>query len=180
MVLRSGLRVVCLLGLALCLAAPAGLLGKSLSGAARADATGKPAELLLDAIVTWLSANFDLPANYDHPRIAFVPAAEIAALRFGLAGAEGQNQVVAVYVDRTRTIFLRQDWSSRTPAGLSVLVHELVHHLQHLDRRVYDCPQQREKLAYDAQAKWLGLFGRSLKQEFHIDAMTLKVATACM
>jgi hypothetical protein len=59
-------------------------------------------------------------------------------------------------------------------------VHELVHHLQNLDKRSYNCPQLREKLAYEAQEKWLGLFGRSLESEFGIDAMTLLVGTACM
>jgi hypothetical protein len=144
------------------------------------EIANKQTDLLLNAIVTWLAANFDLPANYDHPTIELAPAKTIAALRFGAAGTSGQSDVVAVYVDRTRTIVLPQDWTGRTPAELSVLVHELVHHLQDLDKRTYNCPQLREKLAYDAQEKWLGLFGRNLESEFGIDAMTLLVGTACM
>jgi hypothetical protein len=29
----------------------------------------------------------------------------------------------------------------------------------------YQCPAEREKLAYEAQDKWLGLFGRNLEAE---------------
>jgi len=140
----------------------------------------KPAEFLLNAIVTWLATNFELPAIYSHPRIAFASAQQIASLRYGTGGTDGGRQVMGVYVDRSKTIYLPQGWAGRSPAELSVLVHELVHHLQNLDKRRYDCPEAREKLAYDAQEKWLGLFGRSLLQDFQIDAMTLKVGTACM
>src|SRR5262245_6118766 len=37
---------------------------------------------LLTTIVLWLSTNFPLSPSYDHPRVEFVPATEIAALRF--------------------------------------------------------------------------------------------------
>ena len=35
---------------------------------------------LLTAMVLWISANFDFPANYEHPNIKLVPASEIAFL----------------------------------------------------------------------------------------------------
>ena len=37
---------------------------------------------LLTAIVLWISANFDFPANYEHPNIKLVPASEITFLRY--------------------------------------------------------------------------------------------------
>lgn len=151
-------------------------------GAAGSNAatTSAHADRLVSVIVAWLAANFDLPAINDHVRIKFAPPPQIAALRYGVMGTDGGRHVLGVYVDRTKTIYLPEDWAGRSPAEISVLVHELVHHLQHLDKRVYDCPEVREKLAYAAQEKWLGLFGRSLLQDFQIDAMTLKVVTACM
>ena len=33
-------------------------------------------EALLTAIVIWLSANYSLPASFDHPRVAFVSATD--------------------------------------------------------------------------------------------------------
>ena len=36
---------------------------------------------LLTAIVTWISANFALPPDYNHPQLKLVPAVEITAIR---------------------------------------------------------------------------------------------------
>jgi hypothetical protein len=148
---------------------------------------------LLAAIETWLSIEFDLPIRGNHPRIELVPPAEIAALRyrgrFPSAGTDrpstdpsavpADRDTVAVYSDSTRTIYLAEDWTGGTPAELSVLVHEMVHHLQSLAGLKYECPQAREKLAYLAQERWLALFGRDLEQDFELDGLSLLVKTKC-
>ena len=59
-------------------------------------------------------------------------------------------------------------------------MHELVHHLQNASGLSYLCAGAREALAYEAQEKWLSLFGTNLLAQFDIDAMTLKLRTACM
>ncbi len=129
---------------------------------------------VLTAIVTWLSFNFALPAIYEHPRIEFVSPGEIQAARHGASRAE------AFYDDGTRTIYLAKGWTGKSPAELSVLVHEVVHHVQNVAGLKYACPEEREKLAYAAQREWLALFGRNLMKEFKLDAMTLLVRTSCM
>ena len=150
---------------------------------------------LLTAIVTWLSANFALPSDHDHPQLKLVPAVEITFLRYqaftpaqrrdvlrSLAdntGGSHSREAVAVYDDHTRTIFLPDTWTGATPADLSVLVHEMVHHLQNSAHMKYECPGAREQLAYTAQDHWLKLFGHDLASEFEIDAFTLKVTTSC-
>ena len=88
--------------------------------------------------------------------------------------------LVAAYHDRSRTILLPHGWSGATAAELSILVHELVHHLQNVAEMKYACAAAREELAYTAQEKWLSLFGQSLLVAFEIDRLTLKVRTACM
>ena len=145
---------------------------------------------LLTTIVLWLSANFNLPATYEHPRIEFVPSAKIVELRYQeLGGAPVQlgaelnpqkvSGVVSVYDNATNTIYLPQDWRGNTPAELSILVHEMVHHLQNAGRLKFECPQEREQLAYRAQEQWLRLFGRDLLQDFELDPFTLLVRTRC-
>src|SRR5262249_41220664 len=134
---------------------------------------------LLTAIALWLSANFGLPASDDHPRVEFVPAAKLATLRYrGLAAgwqpqsdaATGQAaEIVSVYEDETSTIYLPDGWTGRTPAELSILVHEMVHHLQNVGRLKFACPQEREKMAYEAQEQWLKLFGFDLSRAFELD-----------
>jgi len=91
----------------------------------------------------------------------------------------GQREVVSVYDDAKKTIYLPQDWAADTPAELSVLVHEMAHHLQNVGRLKFACPQEREQLAYEAQDRWLGLFGHNLNDDFESDALTLPVSTKC-
>jgi hypothetical protein len=146
-------------------------------------------QALLTAIVVWLSASFDLPAIYESPRVEFVSAAQMTAQRYkSLAPAERANapadttgsDTVALYNDDTKTIYLPDGWAGRTPAELSILVHEMVHHLQNIAELTHECPQAREKLAYQAQDKWLALFGTSLEREFEIDGFTLLAKTGCL
>jgi hypothetical protein len=151
------------------------------------------AQALVTEIETWLSIEFDLPAIREHPCLKLVSAANIAALRFkgllsnpgtGTAAnehrtASAQSDTVAVYHDATQTIYLPEGWSGSTPAELSVLVHEMVHHFQNVLGLKHECPQEREKLAYIAQDRWLGLFGHSLADDFALDPFSLFVKTRC-
>ena len=157
-------------------------------------AEGEDMQTLLTTIVTWLSLNAGLPAFYEHPRIEFVPAAKMYAVRISgqvwghspgtaaghSAGSGGENHVEALYDDRSRTIYLPEGWSGATPAEVSVLVHEMVHHLQNIAGVKYECPQARERLAYTAQNQWLARSGRNLIDEFNLDALTLLLRTKCM
>jgi hypothetical protein len=152
-------------------------------------------DALLTAIVIWISANCGLPATFDHPRIERVPSIEMAGLRYkGLLPAlqrtvaviqeqessfEKRRDIVALYDDQTKTIYLSDKWTGRRPAELSVLVHEMVHHLQNEAGTTYECAAEREKLAYELQDKWLGLFGRNLESEFEINGLALLISTSC-
>jgi hypothetical protein len=152
-------------------------------------------QALLTALITWLSANYGLPANYDLPAVRFATPVEIASIRYSAFApqrngetiaaydslpADQRQSIVSVYEDKAKTIVLPVGWQGRTPAELSILVHEMVHHLQNLAGLTYACPQEREALAYEAQQKWLGLFGRSLASEFEIDGMALLDKTKCL
>jgi hypothetical protein len=81
---------------------------------------------------------------------------------------------------KTQTIYLPQGWTGATPAERSVLVHEMVHHMQQQAGLKFDCPQERERLAYQAQQRWLGEAGLTLASEFGIDPFTILVRTSCM
>lgn len=152
-------------------------------------------QALLTAIVIWLSANFDLPPVYEHPRIERASSIEMMNLYYQsflgdqrpeISVTENQDRsehrrpVVSLYNVATKTIYLPNEWTGRTPAELSFLVHEMVHHLQHLANTSYECPQARERLAYEAQDKWLSLFGRSLLSELELDRFTVFLTTTCM
>ena len=123
-------------------------------------------EALLTAIVLWLSINFPLPANLNHPGIKFVSAAEMIAQRTGVSASEISSDILALYSNESKTIYLMDGWTGKTPAELSILVHEMVHHLQNVGQLKFACSQEREELAYKAQDDWLHLFGRDLEPTF--------------
>ena len=91
----------------------------------------------------------------------------------------GAGDVIALYDSSEHTILLPEHWTGATPAEVSVLVHELVHHMQAAAGRRYACPGEREAPAYRAQADWLAQTGGSLERDFGIDELFLKAVTIC-
>ena len=157
----------------------------------QSDAT-RLAEGLLDQIMSWLASNFDLPAIKVRPVIKFASKMELAMMTArdrahfqGLPQAEALDQlnqrpVLALYDNTSKTIFLPDDWIGTSPVDQSVLVHEMVHHIQNLAELKFECPMARERLAYLAQDKWLGRFGMSLEREFDVDMFTVLISSACV
>lgn len=154
-----------------------------------------PTEALLTEITTWLSATFELPMTNGHPRVEFVSAMRLAALRYKSLSPDRTDQidvngpamqassrpdVIGVYHDKSRTIYLIDTWVGTTPTDVSILVHEMVHHLQNLAELKYECAGAREKLAYLAQEAWLERYGLDLEQEFEIDKFSLFIKSSCM
>jgi hypothetical protein len=154
-----------------------------------------PTRALMSAVVSWLSTNFDLPENHDYPSIELVSPTTMAAIRYrSVTGGwpqvsasdnnslplSGVSELVAVYNDTNRTIYLSEGWTGVTFTDLSILVHEMVHHLQNVGQLKYSCPQAREVVAFAAQERWLSLSGRTLESEFGIDKLTLLVRTNCL
>jgi len=144
-------------------------------------------EALLTAIALWLSINFSLPANLNHPAIKFVSAAEMIAplnknqLRTSdVSASEISSDIVSLYSNESKTIFLLDGWTGKTPAELSILVHEMVHHLQNVGQLKFACPEEREELAYKAQESWLHLFGHDLEHDFQMDPFTILVKSKCL
>lgn len=154
-----------------------------------------PANSSLATIARWISTNYDLPYPAELPRIELVQPAQILRLRYdallprrsqAIGGEHStplpqvQREVVAVYDDASRTIYLPVGWTGATVAERSVLVHEMVHHLQNLAGRKYDCGGAREKPAYLAQRQWLAERGLELETEFDVDLFTIVALSACM
>ena len=193
------LQLTCLAGLALADATPHGngtptkwtvprtgyeiLIGASVLD----PASGLPPLALLRAIVSWLSRETGLPNTNDLPRVAFATPMQMSALRYAFVvsdpdhdSMDGSAEVVSLYDSVNRTILLPLGWTGKSPAELSELVHEIVHHLQTAAGLKYGCPEDREAPAYEAQEKWLEPFGTSLVEQFGIDGLTLLARTHCL
>jgi hypothetical protein len=147
----------------------------------------------LAAIATWLSRYFDLPVADELPRVELVAPSRLVAIRYPAlllqqlqtpalqqAMLDAKRDTLAVYDEPTSTIYLPEGWEGETPAAFSVLVHELVHHLQSRARLRFACPQEREAIAYAAQDRWLSQSGQSLESEFRINPFTLLVRSRCL
>jgi len=146
----------------------------------------------LSELARWLSENYDLPYAAEPPRLEKVAPLRLYQLRhrafLGSQSVGGtatpqpgyQREVVAVYDDKERTVYLPESWTGDTIAEQSILVHEMVHHLQNLAGMKFACAGEREKPAYLAQDKFLRQHGLSLENEFDVDMFTVVATSACM
>jgi hypothetical protein len=144
----------------------------------------EPRRELLAAIAVWVGAKLGQPVPAELPRVLLAPPARIAALRFrqnisDRVAQDGPSDIVSIYDTDERIIYLPESWSGATPAELSVLVHELVHHFQAVYRTKFECDAQREAAAFELQEKWLRLFATTLEAEFQVDPFSLLVRTSC-
>src|SRR5688500_1213719 len=119
-------------------------LALCLAAAAPAAAENRLPPSLLDTIELWLGANFGLPPAGENPDLVIVPATRLVEIRYGAGSTVPPGEVVAAYDEKSRVIYLTEGWTGRTPAQLSVLVHEMVHHLQASADMRFVCPAERE------------------------------------
>ncbi len=75
--------------------------------------------------------------------------------------------------DDRKVILLPADRTGSAPEELSILVHEMVHHLQNAAGIQFVCLEWPEKLACVAQDRWLATSGRSLEISFGINLETV-------
>ena len=152
-----------------------------------------PDAALVRSVADWISNVFGLPEMRTLPttrrfqagKFALLPSKSVLSDRLSdtvvFDYQQSGRKVVAHYDDATKMIFLSDGWKGSTPAEMSVLVHAMVHHFQNVSGRTnYDCPEERKALPYEAQERWLGLYGRSLREDFKIEPATLMLITQCM
>jgi hypothetical protein len=149
--------------------------------------SSKDLKIVVAAVMGWTAADMGLPVLDELPRLVFVEPHELLnelttqrqRVEAAPAASAGTAQIEAFYNSRTRTLYMPAGWTGSSPTELSVLVHELVHHLQTLSSQQFDCPADREKQAFASQARWLQMFGEDLEGAFGIDGFTLLVRTKC-
>jgi hypothetical protein len=146
------------------------------AGPAAAEA---PTPALVTELTAWVVEATGLPQPDAPPAVVLAGPVEMAALRPDADAGHAAQRIVALYDTRRRVIHLPAGWTGATAAETSILVHELVHHLQAAAGEPHACPAEREKVAYAAQARWLEAAGSDLATAFEIDALTLLVLTTC-
>lgn len=119
------------------------------------DGAGRRAvpNALVVAIAASASEPTGVPLTGSLPGIRFAEPRHLSLLMRAAADSpagDGSLEIVAFHDPPAHTIYLPAGWSGQTPAELSVLVHEMVHHAQALAGRRFACPAERERQAYDA------------------------------
>lgn len=135
-------------------------------------------EALSKLIVLWLVAQLNLPHTDTLPTIVELPPQDVVVTAGVPRAKAASSGIVALYKDNT--IYISTAYAFDPVTYSSIIVHEMVHHLQDAGRVAYPCPAAREAVAYEAQALWLKQFGRNLLEELNIDTITLFFRTRCL
>lgn len=120
------------------------------------------AATLAESLIEWIVANTEL-LSHDRPDIRFVTA-EWMAERLDQKSMMAAPR--ALYGLSTHILYLPIQWSPSDIGDQSILLHELVHHLQSINETPVSCPAQYNGLAYQVQIAWLIEQGVSAPYEF--------------
>jgi hypothetical protein len=124
------------------------------------EATKQAAEL-----ITWIVAQTHWTIH-ETPPIRLIPYAELAE-KYGEKPTD--FHVEALYSEQDRTVYLHDGWRADDLRDRSMLLHELVHHLQYLNHVKVTCESEYEFQAFKLQAKWLSEQGL----EYPLDLMDI-------
>lgn len=119
------------------------------------------------AIMHWVSGYLRISGRYDLPCIEFAQTGSIAVLRS--RNSHSKRHDIGAYDDAVNTIYLPERWTGKTPPEVSILIHQMVYHVQNLAGLKYECSWERERIAYAAQERWLRLHDSNLRDAFAID-----------
>ncbi|WP_397542327.1 DUF6647 family protein [Roseovarius salis] len=137
---------------ALLLLAPASAAARP---AGDCPAPDMPPRALVESLIRWIGAEtgYDMASALARPPgIRFCRTGEM--IEYDGAGWFVDPALRAAYDLKTRTVYLVLPWDADDAFDRSVLLHELVHHVQ-LANRDWPCPGAPEWQAYKLQDRWL-------------------------
>jgi len=76
------------------------------------------------------------------------------------ASLDRRSTIQAAYVPGL-VILDQAGFDESSTWDMGFLVHELVHHVQHMSGRTYACPAAQEREAYEIQNEWLVMMGEA-------------------
>ncbi|WP_212525349.1 DUF6647 family protein [Actibacterium sp. MT2.3-13A] len=114
-----------------------------------------PSPALVAELILWIGEE----TGYDTAEALEAPPEILFCLTGEEIGVDDEDMLVeenmlGAYDLARGRVFLVRPWSEGDSRQVSVLLHELAHHVQFLNRG-FDCRQAAEWEAYQLQAKWL-------------------------
>jgi hypothetical protein len=144
-------------------------------------AGSSPSAELMWALMAWAAPRLELPVPAELPVIVRKDHCGLQAIAYPDAPCPEAGQgVLALY--GPGVMWLRDDWSANSLKDVSILLHELVHHMQH-HAGVPETPcaaEAVEKPAYDVQFAFLEAAGVDPYETIGINALMLIFVTNCM
>ena len=104
------------------------------------------------SFIAWITAQTGW-AIREAPPIRFVPYAELVRIYSGGKGTD--YHVESLYSEEDHTVYLPDSWHADNLRDRSILLHELVHHLQYLNNVKVTCATEYEWQAVQLQVTWL-------------------------
>ncbi len=80
---------------------------------------------------------------------------KLSNLFFGFPEGIDGARPLALYAKGEHVLYLSYEINLGTVLGRSILLHELVHHLQRVNDVHFECPEATEAQAYQLQSQWL-------------------------
>ena len=135
-------------------------------------------ETIASALLAWLIAKTGLAAP-DVPPIMLVPKHRLVEIAYG-ANPPPLAAVSGLYDTKTSTIYLLDNWDGSQLLDRSELVHELVHHLQNVNKVPAPCFAAHERQAIHLQLEWLREQGVKDPYEFlNINELYVLLVSGC-
>lgn len=118
---------------------------------------------LIAALMIWINAYTGLPVPAEQPLVLFVDQCEIRQIYAGSGAVDCEDmesmRAAALYMPERKTVYLPDTWQAGDLGDVSMLLHELVHHMQaESGQKMKDtgCTGGLvERPAYDAQEGFL-------------------------
>lgn len=139
---------------------------------------------LMLALMVWIHAYTGLPVA-EPPSVTIMEACALHRYRLGDVPCPrpGEIRTAGVYDSGKDIILLREGWSSSDLVDVSLLLHELVHHMQNKNgisvQTVACVGRDVEAMAYRAQMAWLESAGVDAHAALGVDEFTIKSLTSC-
>jgi hypothetical protein len=129
---------------------------------------------VIAALMLWISAHTNYQMNFDSPRI--VQLSQTALEQKFYQGQDKDSHLHAFYDPKNEIVYINNKFDINDPFNQSILLHEILHHVQFKNGVKYDCIGELEEEAYTLQKQYLREVHNFL---WEYDALYLKIITSC-